>query len=178
MKQKKRISVTHLIPQERIEGKIFVIRDRKVMLDRDLAKLYGVETKYLNRQIRRNIQRFPQEFMFRLSVEEKNELVTNWHRFKTMKHSSALPYAFTEYGALMLANVLKGSRAIKMSIAIIRTFIKLREIAITYKDLHKKIEVMERKYDKQFKVAFDALRKLLMPPEKPKRRIGFHPHND
>ena len=178
MKQKKRISVTHLIPQERIEGQIFVIRDRKVMLDRDLAKLYGVETKYLNRQVRRNIQRFPQEFMFRLSVEEKNELVTNWHRFKTMKHSSALPYAFTEYGALMLANVLKSSRAIKMSIAIIRTFIKLREIAITHKDLQKKIEVMERKYDKQFKVVFDALRKLLTPPEKPKRRIGFHPHND
>ena len=148
------------------------------MLDRDLAKLYGVETKYLNRQVRRNIQRFPQEFMFRLSVEEKNELVTNWHRFKTMKHSSALPYAFTEYGALMLANVLKSSRAIKMSIAIIRTFIKLREIAITHKDLQKKIEVMERKYDKQFKVVFDALRKLLTPPEKPKRRIGFHPHND
>jgi len=148
------------------------------MLDRDLAKLYGVETKYLNRQVRRNIQRFPQEFMFRLSVEERNELVTNWHQFKSMKHSSALPYAFTEYGALMLANVLKSSRAIKMSIAIIRTFIKLREIAITHKDLQQKIEAMEKKYDKQFRVVFEAIRKLLTPPERPKRRIGFRPDNN
>ncbi|MCQ9206572.1 MAG: ORF6N domain-containing protein [Omnitrophica bacterium] len=173
MKQKKRIPIIHLILQERIEEKIFLIRGHKIMLDRDLAKLYGVETKYLNRQVKRNIQRFPQEFMFHLSVEEKNELVTNWHRFKTMKHSSTLPYAFTEYGALMLANVLKSSRAIKMSIAIIRTFIKLREIAVTHKDLQQKIEAMERKYDKQFKVVFEAIGKLLTPPEKSKRRIGF-----
>jgi len=178
VKHKNKMSTTYLIQQEKIEEKIFLIRGHKIMLDRDLAKLYGVETKYLNRQVRRNIQRFPQEFMFRLSVEEKSELVTNWHRFKTMKHSSALPYAFTEYGALMLANVLKSSRAIKMSIAIIRTFIKLREIAITHKGLQQKIEAMEKKYDKQFKVVFEAIRKLLTPPEKPKRRIGFHPHNE
>ncbi len=178
MKHKKKIAVTYLIPQERIEEKIFLMRGHKIMLDRDLAKLYGVETKYLNRQVRRNIRRFPQEFMFRLSVGEKNELVTNWHQFKTMKHSSALPYAFTEYGALMLANVLKSSRAIKMSIAIIRTFIKLREIAITHKDLQQKIEAMEKKYDRQFKVVFDAIRKLLTPPEKPKRSIGFYRRDD
>ena len=178
MELKKRISITHLIPQEGIEEKIFLIRGHKIMLDRDLAKLYGVETKYLNRQVRRNIQRFPQEFMFRLSAEEKNELVTNWHQFKTMKHSSALPYAFTEYGALMLANVLKSSRAIKMSIAIIRTFIKLREIAITHKDLQQKIEAMEKKYDRQFKIVFDTLRKLLTSSEKSKRHIGFHLHDD
>ena len=147
------------------------------MLDRDLAKLYGVETKYLNRQVRRNIERFPQEFMFRLSIEEKNELVTNWHRFKTIKHASALPYAFTEYGVLMLANVLKSSKAIKMSIAIIRVFVKLREIAITHEDLKQKIEAMEKKYDRQFKIVFDAIRELLTPPEKPKWRIGFHAPN-
>ena len=116
--------------------------------------------------------------MFRLNVEEKNELVTNWHQFKTMKHSSVSPYAFTEYGALMLANVLKSSRAIKMSIIIIRTFIKLREIAITHKGLQQKIKAMEKKYDRQFKVIFDAIRRLLSPPEKSKRRIGFHAHND
>jgi len=178
MKQKKRISITHLIPQERIKEKIFLIRGHKVMLDRDLAKLYGVETKYLNRQVRRNIERFPQEFVFRLNLEEKNELVTNWHRFKTIKHSSALPYAFTEYGALMLANVLKSPRAIKMSIAVIRTFIKLREIAVTHKDLQLKIKAMEKKYDKQFRAVFDALREFLTPPEKPKRRIGFHRHDE
>ena len=88
--------MTHLIPQEIIEQKIFLIRNQKVMIDRDLAELYDVETKYLNRQVKRNIERFPEEFMFQLSSAEKNELVTNWHRFGLLKHSSVLPYAFTE----------------------------------------------------------------------------------
>ena len=103
-----------LIPHETIEQRIFLIRGHKVMIDRDLAELYGVETKHLNRQVRRNIQRFPKEFMLHLTTEEKNELVTNCHRFKTMKHSSVLPYAFTEYGVAMLASVLNSEKAIQV----------------------------------------------------------------
>ena len=102
-----------LIPQERIEQRIFIIRGEKVMMDRDLAELYGVKTKYLNQQVRRNIKRFPQEFMFLLTKEERNELVAICNRFQTMKHSSVLPYAFTEHGVAMLASVLRSERAIK-----------------------------------------------------------------
>ena len=137
--------------------------------------MYGVETKHLNRQVRRNIQRFPKEFMLQLTTGEKNELVTNCHRFKTMKHSSVLPYAFTGYGVAMLASVLNSEKAIQVNIQIIRAFIRLKEMALSYKELRLKIEDMERKYDQQFKVVFDAIRQLLTPPEKPKRQMGFHP---
>ena len=178
MKHKKKISMTYLIPQEMIEKKIFLIRGHKVMLDRDLAGLYGVPTKVLNQATKRNRKQFPSDFMFRLTKNEKEEVVTNCDHLKVLKFSPQLPYAFTEHGALMLANVIKSSTAIKMSIAVIGIFLKLREIAITHKDLQRKIETMERKYDKQFRVVFDAIRKLLEPPEKPKRRIGFHSHND
>jgi len=105
-----------IITQGLIENNIFLIRGQKIMIDRDLAKLYGVETKYLNRQVKRNIGRFPGEFMFQLNPEEKNELVTKCHRFETMKHSSVLPYAFTEHGVAMLASVLKSETAVKISI--------------------------------------------------------------
>lgn len=94
--------MSDLIPQELIEQRIFLIRNQKVMIDRDLAELYGVETKHLNRQVKRNIQRFPEEFMFQLAPNEKDQLVTICHRFRSMKHSSALPYAFTEHGAIMV----------------------------------------------------------------------------
>lgn len=112
-----------LIPQERIEQRIFLIRGHRVMIDRDLAELYGVKTKYLNQQVRRNIKRFPQEFMLPLTEEERDELVAICNRFRTMKHSSTLPYAFTEHGVAMLASVLKSERAIKISIIIIKTFV-------------------------------------------------------
>src|SRR3989304_3782451 len=118
-----------LIPQQTIEQRIFLIRNQKVMIDRDIAELYGVETKNLNRQVKRNIQRFPEEFMFQLTVEERNQLVTICHRFKTMKHSSSLPYVFTEHGVAMLASVLKSDRAVKISINIIKAFVKLREMS-------------------------------------------------
>src|SRR3989338_7848182 len=108
-----------MIPLEKIEQRIFLIRSHKVMLDRDLAELYGVETKYLNRQVRRNINRFPEIFMFRLDRKEKAELVTKWHRFEKIKHSSSLPYAFTEHGVAMLASVLNSEAAIQISIYIV-----------------------------------------------------------
>jgi len=168
--------MSKLVPQEVIENNIFLIRGRRVMIDRDLAKLYRVETKYLNRQVRRNIDRFPNEFMFRLSVNEKKELVTKCHRFNMLKHSTSLPYAFTEYGVLMLANVIKGAIAIKMSVAIVRVFVRLREMAVIHADIRIKVETMEKKYDHQFRVVFQAIRRLLEPPlAKPKPRIGFHP---
>src|SRR3989338_1426686 len=124
-----------IIPQETIEQRIFLIRNQKVIVDRDLAELYGVETKHLNRQVKRNIQRFPEEFMLQLTIEERNQLVTICHRFKTMKHSSSLPYVFTEHGVAMLSSVLKSDRAVKISINIIKTFVKLRQIISSHKEL-------------------------------------------
>lgn len=166
-----------LIPHEVIEGRIFLMRGQKVMIDRDLAELYGIETKYLNRQVRYNIQRFPYEFAFRLTKEEKNELVQNCHRFGSMKHSTALPYVFTEHGVAMLSSVLNSDRAIRINIAIIKTFVKLRQILSTHKELSHKLSELERKIEKhdiEIQAIFDAIRQLMTPPpEKPKRLIGF-----
>ncbi|MGD2279561.1 MAG: ORF6N domain-containing protein [Candidatus Omnitrophota bacterium] len=164
-----------LIPREMIERKILLIRGHKVMLDKDLAELYGASTKRLNEQVKRNKKRFPEDFMFQLTLDEKNELVANCDRFRPLKHSTALPYALTGHGALMLANVIKSAAAIEVSILVVRAFARLREIIRTHKDLQRKIEDMEKKYDGQFQVVFQAIKKLMEPPpEKPKRRIGFH----
>jgi len=166
-----------IVSQEVVEKKIFMIRGKKVMMDRDLAKLYEVEVKYLNRQVRRNIERFPDEFMFQLTMEEKNELVTNWHRFSNMKHSSVLPHAFTEHGVAMLASVLNSDKAIKISICIIKAFVKLRELVLHHKELIYKLNELERKiekHDEDICAIFEAIRQLMAPPpEPPKRRIGF-----
>lgn len=165
-----------LIPQETIKQRIFLIRNQKVMIDRDLAELYGVETKHLNRQVKRNIQRFPKEFMFQLNPDEKNQLVTICHRFKTMKHTTSLPYAFTEHGVAMLASVLKSERAVKISINIIKAFVKLREILSTHKELATKLNQLERKigkHDEDIKVIFEAIHQLMTPPQKSSRKIGF-----
>jgi len=146
------------------------------MVDRDLAELYGVETKHLNRQVKRNIQRFPEEFMLQLTIEERNQLVTICHRFKTMKHSSSLPYVFTEHGVAMLASVLKSDRAVKISINIIKAFVKLREMLSTHKELAHKLAQLERKiekHDDEIKLIFDAIRQLMTPPEPKRKRIGF-----
>ncbi|MBI5150416.1 MAG: ORF6N domain-containing protein [Candidatus Omnitrophica bacterium] len=167
-----------LIPSERIEEKIFLIRGHKVMIDRDLAELYGVETKYLNRQVKRNKERFPDEFTFQLAPQEKEELVTICHRFETMKHSSSLPSAFTEHGVAMLASVLKSPIAVKMSILVVKAFIRLREVVATHKELICKLQDLERKvghHDGEIKVLFEAIRHLTAEPEKSKGRIGFHP---
>lgn len=159
-----------------IEQRIFIIRGLKVMIDRDLADLYAVETKYLNRQVKRNKDRFPIEFMFRLTRKERNELVTNWHRFDTLKHSSVLPYAFTEHGVAMLASVLKSERAVKMSIMIVKAFVQLREFLTTQRELAKKINLLESRIDtheKDIQSIIETIHQLLKPPEKPKRQIGF-----
>lgn len=166
----------HLITQDSIQTRILLIRNQRVMIDRDLAELFFVETKYLNRQVKRNIERFPKEFMFKLTEREKNELVTNWHRFQSLKHSSSLPYAFTEHGVAMLATVLNSDIAIKTSISIIKTFIKLRYFIYTHKRLSQKLGKLERKigkHDEEIQSIFEAIRQLTLLPEKPKRKIGF-----
>ena len=166
-----------VIPNEIIEKKIFLMRGQKVMIDRDLAELYGVETKYLNRQVRFNIKRFPEEFMFQLTLYEKNELVTFCHRFTTMKHSTSLPYAFTEHGVSMLASVLNSDKAVRISILIIKTFVKLRQMISTHKELAHKLSELERKvemHDSEIHSIFEAIRQLMKPPPTPPTpRIGF-----
>ena len=121
-----------LVPIERIENRILLMRGRKVMIDRDLAELYGAPTKVFNQAVKRNLRRFPVNFMFQLSKEEKDELVTNCDRFRLLKHSTVMPYAFPEHGALMSANILNSERAIDVSIMVIDAFVRLREIALSH----------------------------------------------
>jgi hypothetical protein len=144
------------------------------MLDKDLAVLYGVQTRTLNQAVKRNVQRFPEDFMFHLTREEAEKLLRS--QFVTLKrgrHYKYLPYAFTENGVAMLSSILNSEGAIEVNIQIMRTFTRLREMLLSHKDLQRKIEEMEKKYDYQFKVVFDAIKQLLEPSEKPKKRIGF-----
>ena len=159
-----------------IERRIFLIRGHKVMRDSDLAELYGVETKYLKRQVNRNRDRFPEDFMLRLTSEENRALRFQIGTLKRGQHSKYLSYAFTEHGVAMLSSVLRSKRAVQVNIAIMRTFVRLRELMATHKDLARKLNAMERKHDTHFKVVFEAIHKLMEPgPEKPKRSIGFQP---
>jgi len=178
MNKNKRTLVTFLIPQETVESKIFFLRNEKIMLDNDLALLYNVETKQLKRAVNRNLERFPGDFMFKLSREEYKVLRCQTGTLKRGRHAKYLPYAFSEQGIAMLSSVLNSKRAILVNIQIIRTFTKLRKLLMSHEDLKRKIIAMEEKYDSQFKIVFDAIRELLTPPEKPKRRIGFHAHSD
>ena len=168
-------STTVLMPQEVVESRILLIKGKKVMLDRDLAELYEVKPIRLREQVKRNKRRFPYDFMFQLNKQETKELIANCDRFKTIKHSHFNPYAFTEQGVAMLSSVLNSERAITVNIQIMRAFTRLREIIMTHKDLQRKIEDVEKKYDQQFKVVFEAIRQLLEPPplEKSNRKIGF-----
>ncbi len=162
-----------LIPIERIEKKILFIRGKKVMLDRDLAELYGVRTKRLNEQVKRNRARFPKDFMFQLSKKEKAEVVANCDHLQRLKFSPILPYGFSEHGAVMLATVLNSPIAIQTIILVVRAFIRLREMVATHKELARKINRFEKKYDEKFKMVFDAIRQLMVQPEKESKRIGF-----
>jgi len=165
-----------IIPVERIENSILLIRGEKVMLDADLAILYGVSTKRLNEQVKRNRDRFPVDFMFQLSENEKAEVVANCDHLKRLKFSPNLPYAFTEHGAIMLATVLNSPVAVQASIQVVRAFVKLRQMLANNKDLAHKLEQLERKieeHDEEIKAIFNAIRQLMTLPEKPKRKIGF-----
>lgn len=162
-----------IVPIEMIENKIYLIRGQKVMLDRDLAELYGTEVKQLKRQVRRNLDRFPTDFMFELSKEEYESLRCHFGTLKRGSHSKYLPYAFTEQGVAMLSSILNSKRAVQVNIAIMRAFVKLREMISSNKDLARRLDEFEKKYDAQFKVVFDALRQLMTPPEPGKKKIGF-----
>ena len=163
------------IPAERIERRILLIRGQKVMLDADLAELYGVKTKALNQAVKRHPNRFPPDFMFRLTPEEKEQVVTNCDHLRKLKFSPALPSAFTEYGVLMLASVLNSRRAVEVSLFVVRAFVKLREMLASNHELARRLDQMEKNYDAQFKIVLDAIRELMKPPDKPRRPIGFGP---
>jgi hypothetical protein len=176
------MKATALIPAEVIERHILFLRGQKVMLDRDLARLYGVPTKILNQAVKRNKDRFPQDFMFQLTKAE----LSSWLNHVSSDHSRSQfvtlnrgqnikynPYAFTEHGILMLSSVLKSKQAIQANIAIMRTFVRLRRMLASNEKLARRIKEMEKKYDEQFRVVFEAIRQILVPPEKPKRTFGF-----
>ena len=170
-----------LIPTERIQNLIIEIRGHRVILDSDLADLYGVTTKRLNEQVTRNQDRFPDDFMLQLTKEEYEILRSH---FATLKkgpgqHRKYMPYAFTEHGTIMLANILKSPTAVQASIQVVRAFIQMRQLLASQKGLMRKILDMENKYDDQFKVVFTAIRQLMEPPKaKPKHRIGFKSGKD
>lgn len=166
------------ISEQTISQKILLIRGQRVMVDADLAELYGVPTKVLNQAVKRHINRFPPDFMIRLTVKEKAEVVTNCDHLHNLRFSKGLPYAFTEYGALMLASVINSERAVEMSLAVIRVFVRLREMLSVNKELAVKIHELESKterHDEEIRAIFDAIRQLMAPPPGPaKRPIGFH----
>jgi hypothetical protein len=158
-----------------IMGNILVIRGHRVLLDSDLASLYQVETKALTRAVRRNAKRFPEDFMFQLAAEETGSLRSQSGAFKTGrgKHRKYAPYVFTEQGVAMLSSVLNSDRAVQVNIEIMRAFVRLRESVSRHKDLAGKLTELENRYDRQFKVVFDAIRSLMKQPEPKRRGIGF-----
>jgi phage regulator Rha-like protein len=170
--------MANIVSVELIATKILFLRGKRAMLDADLASLYGVSTKRLNEQVKRNQQRFPEDFMFRLTKAELDSLRSHFATLKKGskrgKHVKYLPYVFTQEGVAMLSSVLNSERAIQVNIAIMRAFVQLRRMVLSNKDLRRKIEEMERKYDKQFAIVFQAIKQLLEPEKKPKPRIGFH----
>ncbi len=162
-----------IIPVEQIEKRIFLIRGQRVMLSTDLAELYGVEPRVLVQAVKRNIDRFPEDFMFPLSKTEFADLksqivISSWGGLRR-----AAPYAFTEQGVAMLSSVLRSTRAVRVNIEIMRTFVRLRQMLASHKDLARRLDELEEKHDVQFKVVFDAIRQLMVPPGPKPRRIGF-----
>lgn len=165
-----------ITPSWKIEQLIVPVRGLRVILDADLAALFNVPTKRLNEQVKRNIDRFPPDFMFRLTVSEKAQVVANCDHLEKLKYSSACPCAFTEYGAIMAGNVINSAVAIQSSIAIVRAFVRLRDMVARNKGLACRLDELERRCDRQFRLAFDALRALAAQPEKPAKRVqGFSP---
>jgi len=167
------MTMSGLVPAERIEQRILLLRGCKVMLSTYLAELYEVEPRILVQAVKRNIERFPPDFMFQLNKAEfrnlKSQIVTSsWGGLRR-----AAPYAFTEQGVAMLSSVLNSKRAVQVNIEIMRAFVRLRELMSTHKDLARKLETLEKKYDAQFKVVFDAIRQLMTQPEPKQRKIGF-----
>ena len=165
-----------LMPAERLQQAILSLRGHHVMLDEDLADLYGVEVRVLNQAVKRNLERFPQDFMFQLTDSEFAALRSQSVTFKPARgqYRKYRPHAFTEQGVAMLSGILNSPRAVQVNIEIMRTFVRLRQMLASHADLARRLAALERKYDAQFKVVFDAIRQLMAPPKPPpKRRIGF-----
>lgn len=178
MTVKKNKVVTVILPVEEVASRILLIRGEKVMIDADLAELYGVATKALNQAVKRNSERFPDEFMFQLSPIEKDEVVTNCDHLARLKFSKTMPYAFTEHGALMVASVLNTQRAVEVSLYVVRAFVKLRELLASNKELAAKLNELEHKlesHDQAIAGLINAIRELMRPPEVKQRPIGFVP---
>lgn len=168
-------SNTTLIPAANIEKKIILIRGQKVMLDSDLAALYGVETGALNRQVKRNTERFPDDFMFELTPQEVTGLICQFGISRKGRGGRRKPvHAFTEQGVAMLSSVLRSSRAVKVNIEIMRAFVRIRQWLASNVELARKLAEIEKKYDSQFKIVFDAIRELMRPPDPPRKQIGFN----
>lgn len=166
-----------LIPNGRIENQILMIRGKKVLLDENLAGLYGVETKVLVQAVKRNIDRFPDDFMFQLTGEEFTVLRSQIVTSKQRGGRRYPPYAFTEQGVAMLSSVLRSEQAVRVNIEIMRAFVRLRGMLKSHEDLAHKLDTLEKKYDKQFSAVFKAIRELMSPPHKPMPRIGFRKDN-
>ena len=170
-----------IVPVERIEQIILLIRGEKVILDVDLAGLYSVTTKRLNQQVNRNRARFPEDFVFQLTADERTEVVTICNHLGNLKYSRVLPFAFTEHGAIMAASVLNTPRAVEMSVFVVRAFVRLRNFLATRKELAEKVAELERKlssHDEQIVAIIDAIKQLMKPSAPPKKRsIGFQPED-
>ncbi|MBL0037691.1 MAG: ORF6N domain-containing protein [Nitrosomonadales bacterium] len=171
-----------LIPTERIAQSILLLRGQKVIIDADLAELYGVPTKALNQAVKRNQERFPEDFMFQLSAAEKAEVVTNCDHLANLKFAKTSPYAFTEHGAIQAANVLSSPRAVEMGVYVVRAFVRLREVLASSKELTAKLNELEHKvdsHDQAIAGLINAMRELMQPPEPQKKRsIGFVNHEE
>jgi len=167
-----------LVKVNEIQQRILLIRDSKVIIDADLAEAYGVPTRRLNEQVKRNQERFPKDFMFQLSADEKAEVIANCDHLDKLKFSKALPYAFTEHGAIMAASVLNSPKAVEVSVFIVRAFVQLREVLAGHKELARKITQLERRlgdHDEQIMALVQAIKQLMDPKSPPKaRRIGFN----
>ncbi len=174
---KVRDKARNIVLVEQIEPQILVIRGLKVILDADLAELYGTTTRSLNQAVNRNAERFPRDFMFPLTAEEKQEVITNCDHLRSLKFSARLPNAFTEHGAIMVAGILNTPRAVEVSVFVVRAFVKLREMLAAHKELAHKLAELERKvegHDNAIKALVGAIRQLMTPPPEPKKgRIGF-----
>jgi len=165
-----------MLPLDNIKGKILMVRGQKVLLDRDLAALYEVETRALNQAVRRNLERFPPDFMLELTRDEirhLSQIVTS----PGLKNAPNV-FAFTEQGVAMLAGVLRSERAVQVNIAIMRTFVKMRAMVLSNQKLAKRLDDLERRYDRQFEVVLDTIKELMEPPQKGVRQIGFATHNE
>jgi hypothetical protein len=175
LKSQSATSNSALVPVRRIEQAIMQIRGHKVMLDADLAALYGVETKALVRAVKRNIERFPDDFMFQLTLDEFRNLRCQFGTSNIRGGRRYPPYAFTEQGVAMLSSVLRSKRAVQVNVEIMRTFVRLRRILAENAGLARRLDELEKKYDVQFKVVFDVIRQLMQPPAPKKKPIGFRP---